>query len=271
MSRAWALVLLVWLFLAQPPAPMFATGRRPAPVPCAVCWHPSRSTTWQWQLSGALDTKVPARIYDVDMFGTTAKQVATLHHSGRKAVCYIDAGSWESYRPDAARYPKSLLGKKLQGWPQERWLDIRRIARLAPLIRHRVLVCKRKGFDGVEFDNVDGYENNSGFHLTALDQLHFNIFLANLAHRNHLAVALKNDPDQVKTLEPYFDWSLDEQCFQYSECQSLLPFIHAGKPVVEVEYYLPRSRFCSKAAVYGFNAMRKHLNLGPWLRRCGIP
>jgi len=268
MRGGLALALLVGLVLVQAPAPTIASGRLTPPVACVRCWRPSPHPTWQWQLSATLDTRVRARIYDVDLFDTTSAQVVKLHRLGRKAVCYIDAGSWENYRPDAARYAKSLVGKKLQGWPQERWLDIRRIAKLGPLIRHRVLLCKGKGFDGVEFDNVDGYENDTGFHLTALDQLRFNIFLANMAHRYHLAVALKNDPDQVKKLEPYFDWSLDEQCFQYSECRSLLPFIRAGKPVFEIEYYLPRSRFCSKAATYGFDALRKRLNLGPWLRRC---
>ena len=240
----------------------------PPPVACVGCWHPPLRLDWQWQLSGALDTHVPAYVYDIDMFETSASQVAQLHRLGRKVVCYVDAGSWEKYRPDASRYPKSLLGKPLQAWPGERWLDIRRIAVLAPLISSRVEQCEQKGFDGIEFDNVDGYQNPTGFHLTAADQLRFNVFLANLAHTHHLSVALKNDPDQVRALLPYFDRSLVEQCFQYQECSQFVPFVKAGKPVFEVEYSLPRSRFCSKAKKLGFNAMRKHLSLGPWIRRC---
>lgn len=263
-----AILLTLCLFVLPDHAEAQSSNGLPPRVACVTCWRPSLHTSWQWQLSGRVETKIRANVYDIDMFATSAKQIALLHRLGRKVVCYIDAGSWERYRPDASKYPRALLGKTLQGWPAERWLDIMRISQLAPLIRHRLRLCKQKGFNSVEFDNVDAYQNNSGFPLTARDQLRFNIFLANLAHRNGLSVALKNDTDQVKELLHYFDWSLDEQCFQYRECQSLLPFIRAGKPVFEVEYYLARSRYCGKARAYGFNAMRKHLALGAWVRRC---
>ncbi len=207
-------------------------------------------------------------MYDVDLFDTTARQVRLLHRQGRKVTCYIDAGSWENWRPDGRRFPRSVIGRKLQGWPGERWLDIRKLNILQPLMRARVERCRRKRFDAVEFDNVDGYQNSTGFRLSAADQLRYNVFLANLAHRHHLSVALKNDVDQAARLQPYFDWSLDEQCFQYQECRKLLPFIRHRKPVFEVEYALSRQRFCRRADGLRFNAMRKRLNLGPWRRVC---
>ncbi len=250
-----------------------ASGRReqalPAPVPCARCFHPPPQVTWQWQLTGALDTHVKAKIYDIDLFSSSRANVSSLHHLGRRVVCYIDAGSWENWRPDSARFPKSLIGRALQGWPGERWLNVRRLSILGSIMRARVEICKRKGFDGVEFDNVDGWQNLTGFHITAREQLRYNIFLANLAHSLGLSVALKNDPDQVRKLLPYFDWSLNEQCFQYAECYKLLPFVRARKPVLEVEYSFPLSKFCARSRSLGFNSLRKHLRLGPWLQRCG--
>jgi hypothetical protein len=86
---------------------------------------------------------------------------------------------------------------------------------LGDVTKARMDLCKSKGFNGVEFDNVDGHSNNTGFPLTPSEQLSYNIFLANAAHTRGLSVALKNDLDQVTTLLPYFDWALDEQCFQY--------------------------------------------------------
>ena len=73
-----------------------------------------------------------------------------------------------------------------------------------------------KHFDGVEADNVDGYTNPTGFPLTAADQLTYNAWLARTAHALGLSIALKNDLDQARQLEPHFDYALDEQCFQYS-------------------------------------------------------
>lgn len=37
--------------------------------------------------------------------------------------------------------------------------------------------------DLLDLDDVDGYENRTGFPLTGADQLRFNVFLANGAHR----------------------------------------------------------------------------------------
>ena len=130
----------------------------------------------------------------------------------------MNAGAWERWRPDADRFPPRLLGKPLDGWPGERWLDIRRLAALKPIIRARLDRCKRKGFDAVEPDNIDGYANASGFPLRAADQAHFNRFVASAAHARGLGVALKNDLEQAAALEPSFDFAVVEECFRYREC-----------------------------------------------------
>jgi hypothetical protein len=58
-----------------------------------------------------------------------------------------------------------VIGDPYEGWPGERWLDIRRIDLLAPLIGQRLELCRIKGFDAVEPDNIDGYTNDTGFSL----------------------------------------------------------------------------------------------------------
>jgi hypothetical protein len=231
-------------------------------------WRPSPRTTWQWQLSGPLDLSVPAQMYDVDLFDTSARVVASLHAQRRKVVCYLSAGSYERGRPDSARFPASVLGRPLEGWPGERWLDIRRLDVLRPMMERRLDLCRRKGFDGVEADNVDGYANESGFPLTAAHQLAYNRFLARAAHARGLSIGLKNDLDQVRALEPHFDWALNEQCFQYDECDRLLPFVRARKAVFTVEYELGPDAFCARARQLGFMSMRKRLELGAWREPC---
>lgn len=230
-------------------------------------WRPSPDATWQWQLTGRLNTSVAADVYDIDLFDTPARTVAALHRSGRHVVCYLDAGTYENWRPDRGRFPRSVRGAR-NGWPGERWLDIRRLSILEPIMRARMALCARKGFDAVEADNVDGYTNHTGFPLTAADQLTYNRWLASTAHADGLSIALKNDVDQVRTLEPDFDFALDEQCFQYSECGTERPFVRAGKAVFEVEYNLAPARFCARARADGFRAMRKHLNLDAWRQPC---
>jgi hypothetical protein len=70
--------------------------------------------------------------------------------------------------------------------------------------------------------------------LQASDQLTFNTWIASEAHERRLSVGLKNDLDQVEELYPYFDWALNEQCFECNECNRLLPFVEAGKAVFGV-------------------------------------
>jgi hypothetical protein len=230
-------------------------------------WQPAVGTTWQWQLDGTLDLSVAAQMYDVDGFDTAAAQVTALHQAGRHAVCYLNAGAYESWRPDAWRYPSVVLGRS-NGWSGERWVDIRRWDILEPILADRIAMCVDKGFDGVEPDNVDGYENGTGFPLSASDQITFNERVAALVHAFGLSVALKNDVDQAGTLQPYVDYAIDEQCVEYDECGALVGFIRAGKPVFHVEYDLTVTQFCPVTRPLGFSSMRKHYDLDAWRQPC---
>ena len=207
-------------------------------------------------------------MYDIDLFDNSADVVATLHEQGRKVICYVNAGGWESWRPDADQYPDEVLGNNLDEWEGEKWLDIRRLEVLGPVMQDRMDMCWDKGFDGVEPDNVDAYLNDTGFPLTYQDQLTFNRWLADQAHQRGLSIGLKNDMDQIPDLLAYFDWALNEECFQYEECETLLPFIEAGKPVFNVEYELEPEEFCDRAGALGFNSLKKNLDLDPWRHAC---
>jgi hypothetical protein len=234
-------------------------------------WHPRPGLTWQWQLDGRVDTTVRADVYDIDGFDASRRLVRRLHGLGRKAICYVDAGAWESWRPDAHRFPPEVLGKVNPEWPDQRWLDIRRIDLLGPIMVDRLRMCARKGFDGVELDEIDGYTNDTGFPLTAGHQLTYNRFLARQSRRLGLAAGLKNEVDQVRALVDWFDFAVNEQCFQFRECRALRPFIAARKAVFHVEYRVARERFCPRTTRLGFSSMRKHLDLRRWRRPCPPP
>jgi hypothetical protein len=235
-------------------------------------WVPDVRTSWQWQLIDLpVDPGYEVALYDIDLFDNEAAVVADLHARGRRVVAYVSAGSWEDWRPDADQFPEAVRGLPLAGWPGERWLDVRQIEVLGPLMEARLDLAVQKGFDGVEWDNVDGYANATGFPLTYEDQLAYNILLAQAAHARGLSVALKNDLDQVPDLVAYFDWALNEECFSYDECDALQPFLDAGKAVMVVEYELETSQFCPQANAQGFNAMRKHWALDAWQAPCWYP
>jgi hypothetical protein len=233
----------------------------------AARWQPKPTTAaWQWQLQGKVDTSIDAAVYEVDGFEVAARTIASLHRLGRKAICYLDVGSWESYRLDADRFPRVVLGRPYEGYPDERWLDIRRIDLLAPILRHRFDLCRRKGFDAVEPDNVAGYENRTGFPLGDGDQLRFNRWVAREVHRRGMAVALKNDPEQVGQLLPSFDFAVVEECFAYDECGKFSPFVETGKRVLVAEYTEPLAAICARAERLRFSVIHKGYDLfaRPW-------
>ena len=265
-----------------------ASAAPPAPVPCSPssgCWKPPLNARWQYQLqpmdqyaaTGGVNVDICASpatggpcvrpsvfdvdLYDVDSVTPNSTGTAAIHARGAKAICYVSAGTWEDWRPDAGQFPASVKGAK-NGWPGERWLDIRQTGVLIPIMDARVAKCRQAGFDGVEWDNVDGYSNRTGFPLTAADQLTYNATLANLAHQHGLTVALKNDVEQVPDLAPYFDYAVNEQCQQYRECGAYdAAFIGAGKAVFQVEYKLSVAKFCSAANAANRNAILKDFDL----------
>jgi hypothetical protein len=235
-------------------------------------WRPEAAVTWQWQLSGdEIDTSFDVDVYDLDAFDTGAEIVAFLHQQGRRAVCYISAGSWEEWRPDAGDFPEAVIGSDYEGWEGERWLDVRRIDLLAPVLTARMDLCSAKGFDGIEPDNIDGYLNETGFPILYEDQLRFNRFLAKEAHARGLAIGLKNDGEQAGDLLADFDFALLEDCFDQGWCELFLPFLQAGKPVLDAEYTdtgITLEKFCPQAKALGIRAILKNRELDAWRQAC---
>lgn len=218
-----------------PPAPAAALDPDGPPVTAGAWARPAPGATWQWQLQGQVNTSYDADLYDVDLFDTPGAVFAALKADGRFVLCYFSAGSGEAWRPDYEQLPSATLGRPLDGWPGERWLDIR-AQPVVDLMMARLDRAVARGCDGVEPDNVTAYHNETGFAITARDQLAFNRHLANEAHRRGLAIALKNDGEQAGELVAYFDLALNEECHAYDECTLYEPFERAGKPVFNAEY-----------------------------------
>jgi len=231
-------------------------------------WQPGPGTSWQWQLTGEIDTSFDVQMYDIDLFNVSQGTIDQLHADGRIVICYFSAGSWEAWRSDAGDFPAAVLGNDLENWPDEKWLNIRDLEALSPLMAARLDLAVQKKCDGVEPDNVDGYTNNSGFPLTYQDQLTYNTWLAEQAHQRGLSIGLKNDLDQIDDLLPYFDWALNEECFSYTECGLLSPFVQSGKTVFGVEYELETQEFCPQANALNFDFLKKNWDLDPWQAAC---
>jgi len=276
----WVLVLILVLVLgltacasiARQLAPtMEMTDTIPEETPPAKDWWcPAAGLTWQWHLTGKLNLDLQTDVIDIDL--DVGRSVVDYYHSkGTKVICYISVGSYENWRTDADQFPKEVLGNDYEGWSGEKWLDIRRIDLLAPIMLARLDECAVKGFDGVEPDNMHIWDNDTGFPLTYEDQLHYALWLAEESHKRGLAIGQKNAPDQTKDLVDFFDFAITDDAFYYEWAEEMKPYIDVGKPVFAAEYTdLPGNfqEFCRQSKELGFSTILKHRNLDSWLETC---
>ncbi|HEV7722331.1 MAG TPA: endo alpha-1,4 polygalactosaminidase, partial [Iamia sp.] len=124
--------------------------------------------------------------------------------------------------------------------------------------------------DHVDPDNVNGFENDTGFDLTAADQLEFNRWLFAEVHDHGLAVGLKNDLAQAADLVDDVEFQVNEECIQYADCDALSVFTDAGKPVWSIEYEGAQSAVCARAEELGFATWIKTLDLNATGHECPV-
>ncbi len=235
-------------------------------------YRPAVNDTWQWQLQGTIDTSYDVDIYDIDLFEAPQDVIDSLHAANKKVICYFSAGSYEDFRADAGQFTATDLGNSLDGFADEKWVDIRS-SNVRTIMQARLDVAVSKNCDGVEPDNMDGYDpsNNAGFAadpMTTADQLDYNRFIADQAHARGLSVGLKNDLPQIPQLVDFYDFAVNEQCHQFDECADVLPFIDAGKPVFNAEYPeekplsdAERDQLCEDALALNIRTLILPLNL----------
>lgn len=241
-------------------------------------WNPTVGASWNIKL---LDVPKPAQadddsyhIWDFDMAEAPKSLIDAFHAKGHPVICYFSAGSWENFRKDKDEFPKASLGKVMDGWPDERWVDISNPG-VRKLMKKRIEKAAAKGCDGIDPDNINGYENDTGLDLTKDETVDFVKFLAKTAHDLGMSFGLKNGGAIVERVVDVSQWCIVEQCVKYNECQLYQPFIKKGKPVLHIEYTEkdpapPKfvSKACGNSHAKGFSTLIKHLNLNSWTTTC---
>jgi hypothetical protein len=234
----WTLLLILALAACSPAGHVQPTAKSSPPpgVVASSWWRPGQGSSLQLDLSSpTVDTSVKADIYIIDLNAPQAT-IDSLHAAGRKVLCYFSIGTWESTRPDASQFPSAVIGNPVEDSPGEKWLDIRQLTQLAPIMLDRMSLCKSKGFDGVDPGNAEVAGSDSGFPVSDQDQLTYSLWLAGEAHARGLAIALQNAPVMVKDSVQTFDFAIAMDCFHDGTCASMQPFIAQGKAVFAVEH-----------------------------------
>jgi hypothetical protein len=245
-------------------------------------WKPKAGLTWNLLLLKPLSSGQTnnTQVLDIDLFDNDEKIIKSLKQNGAKVICYFSAGSYEKWRPDAKEFNKNDLGSPLDGWPGEWWINVKS-TNVRNIMKARLDLAVKKGCDAVDPDNVDGYNNKNGLGLTKKDATNYMNFLAKEAHKRKLAIGLKNAGEIVGKLVEVMDFSVNEQCEQYNECDTFKPFIKKNKPVFHVEYpkgddtnndvNIPEAKkqqICNDSTTKGFSTIIKNINLDSWIQTC---
>jgi hypothetical protein len=207
-------------------------------------WKPTPGMTWNYVL-GDDNFNVhseKAQVIDVD-YNKSASTIQEYHNAGKKVICYFSGGTLEKHRKDFAEYKKvdGLVRNKYEEWSDENWLDIRKEG-LKPLIRSRMKEAVSKNCDGLEVDNLDGFQQSEvqswSNPLTKADTITFAKWLGNTAHELGISIGLKNALFMINEVGGYFDFAINESCatLSHPECHLYKPFLSEGKAVFGVSY-----------------------------------
>lgn len=246
----------------------------------STIWQPGTgSLPWQWELDHAIDTSNAKDmgtgdetyagsnaddpvVYDIDGFDNDAAQVTALHGLGKKVICYIEVGAAESYRSDYSQFPATALGKTVDGYAQEKYLDIGD-ATVVTVIEARIAMCSQKGFDGVEPDIDDSYTDDTGFSITESSNVAYLVTLSQYAHSLGLAWGLKNGGDGgtptkfVSDMLPHVEFAVVEEPFYLNTIGYFHPALYdAGKAMFVAEY----TNDTSSASSFCPTALSDHTN-----------
>jgi hypothetical protein len=193
---------------------------------------PPLGTDWDYQLGAA--RPVPSHVGIVER-DRTAKPLAGVYN-----VCYVNGYQTQVEQKRFWRRHWSLVlkdaGKPVTDSVWGEWLlDTRTAAKrhaLAKIMGRWTAGCAAKGFEAVEYDNLDSFSRSRHL-LTRRDNKAFAALLVKRAHADGLAAAQKNWAEWDGT-SVGFDFAVAEQCGQYRECAS---YVHSyGDHVLAVEY-----------------------------------
>ncbi len=212
-------------------------------------WQPKASDnlTWQWQLQGEIDVGFDVDVYNLDIEAPIEK-IQELKARGVKLICYFSAGTVESFRSDASLFPQSVQGEQYEDLVDEVWLDYGNFQAFAPIMQARMDICKSKGFDAIETDNVDAHNYESrdangnvvnigtNFMMTLDESIAYIRWLADEAHSRGLSIGLKNAEEMAVDVVGNVDWMLTEDCYYDNWCNAASVFVENNKPVFMAEY-----------------------------------
>jgi hypothetical protein len=214
------------------------TDRRPPPA----------NAKFDYQIGGDYRPPAGVRVISRDWFLGAALERSY-------SICYVNAFQTQDdeagvERPDErSNWPSDLVLRDLgedPNWGGEYLVDIATRARRRRAARHlqpMIETCARKGFEAVEYDNLDSWTRFDGTPRAGdvpfgkRQAIAYAALLARRAHALGLAVGQKNTPQLTRAQSRRrigFDFAIAEECGRFAECRRYRALF--GSRVLAIEY-----------------------------------
>jgi hypothetical protein len=242
LPRAGALAVLVSTALLVSTAVLVSTALLVSTAGAASAAEPiaplPTGTGFDYQLGGSYAPPVGVGIVTRDSTESPA--------AGLYSICYVngfqtqdgDRSFWLHKHPTLVLRYRSGTPVTDPGWPGELILNTStssKRAAIARILGGTITSCAAKGFQAVEFDNLDSW-TRSHHKLSKAENVAMATLLVTRSHRNGLAAGQKNTTElgTVGRDRIGFDFAVAEECYRYNECASYTDVY--GANVLDIEY-----------------------------------
>jgi hypothetical protein len=222
-------------------------GRSAVPTAAAVA-PPPVNAGFDYQIGGDYPLPPGVSVVSRDWFSGEAADEPVY------SICYVNAFQTQANeqgvnRPDErANWPRGLVLARLgddPNWGGEYLVNIstaEKRRRATRWVEQMINGCARKGFEAVEYDNLDSWTRFDGTPLAnrvpfeKRQALAYAKMLAERAHAKGLAVGQKNTVDVTseQSRRVDFDFAIAEECARYDECNGYRR-VYANR-MIEIEY-----------------------------------
>ncbi|QUQ63964.1 endo alpha-1,4 polygalactosaminidase [Kutzneria sp. CA-103260] len=191
-----------------------------------------------YQLGGAYPLPAGVRLVARDVTASPASDAYNICYVNGFQTQPAERDLWLRERHDLVLFDASGNPVIDENWPDELIVDTStadKRARLADIVGETVKTCASKGFNAVEFDNLDSYSRSNGA-LTVDDNLAFATALATVAHAAGMVAGQKNSADLGRRgqQEAKFDFAVAEECLRFQECATYASSY--GDRLIDIEY-----------------------------------
>ena len=210
--------------------------------------------TWALQYQGELMPK-DRDFMILDLFSYSKEQVESLKNAGVTVYAYFSLHA-EDWRPDYHKFKELSLDSDLDGWRGEDVVSPKYTKELIEIMKARIDLAIKKGFQGIDPDNVDAwyyYLGGKGDKKQIFSTAAYWNEVARYAREKGLACGLKNSAFLYGLVKP--DFIMCESAYKWSEIEGYLRF---NVPVFNIEYdFINAERASKDSRIFSMRKKKK--------------